>query len=100
MGHIILRRLNMANKYSFDGNIGCIKEDVIALDIAGTVALDFSPYNVAEFSVVAESAAGVLVGPSATTFSVAVNRTTKIATITNETGAAYTGSYKIIGVFY
>ena len=90
----------MANKFNFDGNVGVIYEDVTALANAGTVVLDFSPYNNAHFSVVSESSAGVIAGPSASTFTVAVNRTTNKATVTNATGAAYTGSYKLIGVFY
>lgn len=90
----------MSNKYSFDGNVGVLYEDVTALADAKTVTFDFSPYEVAHFSVISESAAGVIEVPSATTFTVAVNRTTKVATITNASGAAFTGSYKLIGLFY
>lgn len=90
----------MANKYNFDGNVGVIKEDVTALADDGTVVLDFSPYKYADFNVVSESSAGVISAPSATTFTVAVNRTTNVATITNVTGAAFTGSFKLIGIFY
>ena len=90
----------MANKYNFDGNVGVIKEDVTALANAGTVVLDFSPYKYADFSVVSESSAGVVSGPGATSFTVAVNRTTNVSTITNASGAAFTGSYKLIGIFY
>ena len=90
----------MANKFNFDGNVGVIYEDVTALANAGTVVLDFAPYNNAHFSVVSESSTGVIAGPSASTFTVAVNRTTNKVTVTNATGAAFTGSYKLIGVFY
>lgn len=90
----------MANKYSFDGNVGVLYEDVVDLANAGTVTFDFSPYEVAHFSVISESSTGVIEGPAAATFTVAVNRTTKVATITNATGAAFTGAYKLIGLFY
>jgi hypothetical protein len=90
----------MANKYSFDGNVGVLYEDVTALANAGTVTFDFSPYEVAHFSVISESATGEIRGPSSSTFRVAVNRTTKVATITNVLGVAFTGTYKLIGLFY
>lgn len=90
----------MANKYSFDGNVGVLYEDVTALESGGTVTFDFSPYEVAHFSVISESATGDIRGPGSSTFRVTVNRTTKVATIKNESNVAFTGTYKLIGLFY
>lgn len=89
----------MANKYSFSGQVGFFYEEVTALANNSSVTINISPYKNSSFTVVAESSTGVISVPSASTFSVTVNRVTGIVTITNISGAAYTGSYKIFGVF-
>lgn len=90
----------MAIVNNFDGNIGAMSIAVTALADDGTAVIDFSNYTSADFVAVSESAAGLVEAASATTFVCTVNRTTRIATFQNVTGAAYTGTYKIVGVFY
>lgn len=83
----------MAQKnYSSQIVMECVQE-VTALANAGTADIQLPEDFHGTLIVQSVSDAGVSIGPGATSFTTVLNNTTKVLTITNASGAAFTGKY-------
>jgi hypothetical protein len=82
----------------FDNRVGALGVAVEALANAATATLDLSDYKEARFVAASESSTGVIALTAANTFTTQINRTTGIITFTNASGAAFTGTYYIVGI--
>lgn len=89
----------MALNDKFDDRVGVRTVAVTALANAGTATISLGENKDARFVAISEDGSGNVAVQGASTFTVAVNRTTGVVTITNASGGAYTGTYSLLGIY-
>jgi hypothetical protein len=83
-----MAQVNYSSSYAME----CV-QNVVALADAGTVDIQLPDDFHGSLIVQAIDSAGVSYSPAATTFTTVLNLTTKVLTVTNASGAAFTGKY-------